>query len=287
MTAAPHAAGPFDPVTHDLLPAFRDAYLRGQLAAAPAAAIEHYLQGNLIQTNVLLGRYGELAAQEALAPPAWVRHQLALAAAPVAVRPLRRPTVRLALAAFLALVLASAVQWARNEPLLPAPVLAAVARVATSATQATRHLVQQLAPSAAAGPAVAKAAAGAAAPARPASRRPKPESVALLDQRPLAASPLPTDSATAAALPLALPPAHGADAAGRVWGRISDERGRPLPGATVLVRGTRLVVSANANGDYALDVPAGATLVVGYGGYPDQLLPHPASGEVVNVTLRR
>ena len=286
MTTPPNAS-PFDPVTHDLLPAYRDAYLRGQLAPEPTAAIEHYLEGNLIQTSVLLGRYRELAAHETLVPTAWVRHQVALAAAPVARQPLRRPVVRLALGAFVLLVLASAVQWVRNEPLVPAPVMAAVARVAASTTQATRHLVQQLSP-AAPEPVLADAPAPAptaAVVARPAARRPKPEP--LLAQRPLAAAPLPADSATAAGLPRTLPTAHGAAPAGRLHGRISDERGQPMPGATVLVQGTRLVVSANATGDYALDVPAGATLIIGYGGYPDQLLAHPATSEVLNVTLRR
>ena len=289
MTAAPHLSGFFDPVTHDLLPASRDAYLRGQLAPEPAGAIEHYLQGNLIQTNVLLGRYRELAAQEALAPPAWVAHQLALAAAPATRRPLRRPTVRLALAAFGLLVLASVVQWVRNEPLVPAPVAAAVVRAAATATQATRHFVQQLTQPAApvAVPAAAAPMPVVAAPARLAAARPKPAPVPLLARRAPTAAPLLPDSAAAPTLPQALPTTHGAAPAGRVRGRISDEQGRPLPGATVLVQGTRLVVSANANGDYALDVPAGATLVVGYGGYPDQQLARAAGSEVLNVTLRR
>ena len=56
-----------------------------------------------------------------------------------------------------------------------------------------------------------------------------------------------------------------------VHGRILDENGHPLAGATVLEKGTRRAVSTNADGEYTLLVPAGrpTTLAYGYAGYSD------------------
>jgi hypothetical protein len=56
-----------------------------------------------------------------------------------------------------------------------------------------------------------------------------------------------------------------------VRGKILDENGRPLVGATVLEKGTQRGVSTNAEGEYVLLVPAGrpTTLAYGYGGYAD------------------
>lgn len=56
-----------------------------------------------------------------------------------------------------------------------------------------------------------------------------------------------------------------------VRGKILDENGRPLAGATVLEKGTQRGVSTNAEGEYVLLVPAGrpTTLAYGYGGYVD------------------
>jgi hypothetical protein len=55
-------------------------------------------------------------------------------------------------------------------------------------------------------------------------------------------------------------------------GRVLDESGQPLVGATVLLRGTTKGTSTDATGSYSLEVPAGDNiLVVGYGGYEDEL----------------
>ncbi|KUG07559.1 carboxypeptidase-like regulatory domain-containing protein [Solirubrum puertoriconensis] len=68
-------------------------------------------------------------------------------------------------------------------------------------------------------------------------------------------------------------------------GRVLDENGRPLAGATVFVKGTRKFVSTDQNGKYAVEVPAGDnTLVYGYGGYEDQEL-RSRSEQPMNVTL--
>lgn len=57
-------------------------------------------------------------------------------------------------------------------------------------------------------------------------------------------------------------------------GRVLDENGRPLAGATILLKGSRAATSTDANGNYSLEVPAGTenTLLYGYGGYEDQVL---------------
>jgi hypothetical protein len=54
-------------------------------------------------------------------------------------------------------------------------------------------------------------------------------------------------------------------------GRVLDESGQPLVGATVILRGTTKGTSTDATGSYSLEVPAGDnSLVVGYGGYEDE-----------------
>ena len=44
-------------------------------------------------------------------------------------------------------------------------------------------------------------------------------------------------------------------------GRVTDEKGGDLPGVIVLVKGTQNGTSTNANGEFTLDAPAGATLI--------------------------
>ncbi|OGX81106.1 SusC/RagA family TonB-linked outer membrane protein [Hymenobacter coccineus] len=55
-----------------------------------------------------------------------------------------------------------------------------------------------------------------------------------------------------------------------VTGRVTDEKGEGLPGVTVLVKGTQNGTSTNANGEFTLDAPAGATLVLSSVGYTTQ-----------------
>lgn len=47
----------------------------------------------------------------------------------------------------------------------------------------------------------------------------------------------------------------------KVQGAIKDEKGNPLPGVTVLVKGTRQGVAADMEGKYSISVASGATLV--------------------------
>ena len=71
-----------------------------------------------------------------------------------------------------------------------------------------------------------------------------------------------------------------------VHGKILDENGHPLAGATVLEKGTQHGVSTNADGEYELLVPAGrpTTLAYGYGGYTDDEIKF-TGNTVENLTL--
>lgn len=71
-----------------------------------------------------------------------------------------------------------------------------------------------------------------------------------------------------------------------VLGRIEDENGKPLVGATVLLKGSSKGTSTDANGNYTMEVPGGNdnTLIYGYGGYEDEVM-RISGTKPVNVTL--
>ena len=95
-----------------------------------------------------------------------------------------------------------------------------------------------------------------------------------------AAAPEPVAAAPAAA------PEPAAPANVTMTGKIEDENGRPLVGATVLLKGSSKGTSTDANGNYTLEVPGGNdnTLIYGYGGYDDEVL-RANSSKPMNVTL--
>jgi hypothetical protein len=68
-------------------------------------------------------------------------------------------------------------------------------------------------------------------------------------------------------------------------GRIVDEAGQPLVGATVLLKGTTRGASTDANGDYSLPVPLGTnTFIFAYSGY-EQEIAQSRDGQPLLVTL--
>jgi hypothetical protein len=68
-------------------------------------------------------------------------------------------------------------------------------------------------------------------------------------------------------------------------GRIIDEAGQPLVGATVMLRGTNRGASTDANGEYSLAVPLGTnTFVFGYVGYTEEVA-QSRDGQPLTVTL--
>lgn len=52
-----------------------------------------------------------------------------------------------------------------------------------------------------------------------------------------------------------------------VTGHVTDEQGEDLIGATIMEKGTSNGVSADIEGNFTINVPANATLVVSYVGY--------------------
>ncbi|MCA8833402.1 carboxypeptidase-like regulatory domain-containing protein [Hymenobacter pini] len=70
-------ASPFNPETGELLPVYRDAYLRGDLSKASAKAVEEYLHRDADKAHETLTRWQNLrATEEAETAPTWVQKQL-------------------------------------------------------------------------------------------------------------------------------------------------------------------------------------------------------------------
>ncbi|NML63623.1 TonB-dependent receptor [Hymenobacter sp. RP-2-7] len=55
-----------------------------------------------------------------------------------------------------------------------------------------------------------------------------------------------------------------------ITGRVVDDKGEPLPGANVIVKGTAIGTATNVDGNYSINAPAGSTLVFSFVGYPAQ-----------------
>ena len=203
-------ATPFDPQTGELLPVYRDAYLRGDLARSSARAVEAYLGNDATQAHTTVSRWHEMATleAEAAAPTTWVKKQL--------------------------LFIREQPQRFRRRAFSMVGAAALVAGVSMAGTRLPSHN----------------------APAVPVS---VPEMTAL------------AEASTAAA-----EAAVNASRLVTVSGRILDEAGQPLVGATVLRKGTAQGVSTDANGNYSLRMTAGtvatATLQYCYAGYHDQEL---------------
>ena len=71
-----------------------------------------------------------------------------------------------------------------------------------------------------------------------------------------------------------------------VTGKVSDEKGGPIAGASVLAKGTSIGTSTDATGSFSLSVPGGTnTLVISYVGYASQEV-SVASASNVAVTLQ-
>ncbi len=91
--------------------------------------------------------------------------------------------------------------------------------------------------------------------------------------------------APVAPVPLAAPAERGRVAARIQAGRVLDESGQPLVGATIILRGTGKGTSTDATGSYMLEVPKGEnTFVVGYAGYESETASS-HDGQPLTVTL--
>jgi TonB-linked SusC/RagA family outer membrane protein len=70
-----------------------------------------------------------------------------------------------------------------------------------------------------------------------------------------------------------------------VTGKITGDKGEPLPGVTVKVKNTNIAVASNNNGEYKITVPDGEALVFSFIGY-EPLEVAVNNREVINVTLK-
>ena len=89
-----------------------------------------------------------------------------------------------------------------------------------------------------------------------------------------------------AAPPASAPPAERGRAATRIQaGRVLDESGQPLVGATIILRGTTKGTSTDITGSYMLEVPKGEnTFTIGYAGYENETA-NSRDGQPLTVTL--
>jgi hypothetical protein len=198
-------ASPFHPTTGELLPVYRDAYLRGDLSREHTALVDDYLKKNTALGTQTWQRFHTMQhTGEQVQAVGWMQRQLALAQS--SPQRVRRQAATLAVG----VALAAGAVFAGNAP--------------TAAGEGN-------------------------------------------------------EASTEAA---------GAVRMTTVRGKILDENGRPLVGATVLEKGAFRGVSTNASGEYTLLVPAGrpTVLAYGYGGYSDEELQVSGTGKAVeNVTL--
>jgi hypothetical protein len=125
-------------------------------------------------------------------------------------------------------------------------------------------------------------------PAPAPSGRATPQVSASLPARiapPVAVAP---EISVAAAVPAATKPTAAAPERVATYtqaGRVLDESGQPLVGATVLLRGSTRGTSTDATGGYMLEVPKGEnTFVIGYAGYEDETASS-HDGQPLTVTL--
>ena len=117
-------------------------------------------------------------------------------------------------------------------------------------------------------------------------------SAAMATTAPVAAAVAASPVAVAAAAPESAPTAAlaaaepAAPASVTLSGKIEDENGHPLVGATVLLKGSSKGTSTDANGNYSFEVPNGNEniFVYGYGGYTDEEV-RGSGNKAVNVTL--
>ncbi|NML66638.1 carboxypeptidase-like regulatory domain-containing protein [Hymenobacter sp. RP-2-7] len=195
-------ANPFHPATGELLPSYRDAYLRGDLSAKNTELVDAYLKANPSKGSEAYYRFHTLQTTgHSVRPVGWLDKQLNL---------LRTEPRRFRHRAG-SLVLVGA--------LISGAVFAASGPVASSKDSFTSTPVT-------------------ATTVAEAGELLAPESVAALTT---------------------------------ISGRILNEKGQPLVGATVLDKRTHRGVSTDAQGRYSFAVPRSqhVQLQFGYGGYQD------------------
>ena len=96
-------------------------------------------------------------------------------------------------------------------------------------------------------------------------------------------APTATLAASASAPPLAAAPVAGQP----VSGTVRDAAGQPMPGVTVVLKGTSIGTATNAKGVFTLDAPAGkpVVLIVSYVGYASQEVAYAGQNDLA-ITLK-
>lgn len=93
-------------------------------------------------------------------------------------------------------------------------------------------------------------------------------------------------AAVAGAPSLVSPAPHRASMADvPVSGRIVQSNGDPLPGVTVIVKGTTIGATSDADGRFSLNAPEGSTLVISYVGFSRKEVPVTGASSNLSVTL--
>ncbi|TDN37661.1 hypothetical protein E4631_02020 [Hymenobacter sp. UV11] len=197
-------AHPFHPTTGDLLPGYRDAYLRGDLSTKNTDLVDAYLKANPAKGNETFARFHTLQQKgHTVRPVGWVQQQFQL--------------IRTEPARF---------RQRAGSLLLVGALLSGGAFAASHSTV-------------------------------------KGEGVAI------ATVPSTMEESAAAAAPAEV---MAVNRMTTVNGRILDENGRPLVGATVLDKSNGRGVSTDAQGKFSLAVPVDQAhkLQFGYGGYGEE-----------------
>lgn len=197
-------AHPFHPTTGELLPGYRDAYLRGDLSIKNTELVDAYLKANPAKGNETFARFHTLQQKgHSVRPVGWVQHQFQL--------------IRTEPARF---------RQRAGSLLLVGALLSGGAFAASHSTAKEKHVAIVAVPS------TMEEVAVAAAPAE----------------------------------------AMSVNRMTTVNGRILDENGRPLIGATVIDKNSGRGVSTDAQGKYTLAVPVDQAhkLQFGYGGYGEE-----------------
>ncbi|MFD2720560.1 carboxypeptidase-like regulatory domain-containing protein [Hymenobacter monticola] len=197
-------AHPFHPVTQELLPGYRDAYLRGDLSGKNTELVDAYLKANPEKGGEAFQRFHALKNKgHNVRPVGWLQGQFDL--------------IRTEPARF---------RQRAGAIVMVAALLSGAAFAGTNLRSASRAGV----------------------------------GTAAVEEASLTANLAAKAAEVAASSKMSV-----------VAGRILDENGRPLIGATVLDRTSGRGVSTDAQGHYLLAVPANqvSTLRVGYGGYAD------------------
>lgn len=70
-----------------------------------------------------------------------------------------------------------------------------------------------------------------------------------------------------------------------VKGKVTDEKGKPLPGASIIVKGTHLGAVSDREGNFQIEVQRAGTLCISYIGRITQQIPFEPGNKPLNISL--